>query len=455
MSMNAIPLSQLANQVKAALSASFTEPIWIVAEIQEFNVNRTGHCYMELVEKDTDSDKLLAKIKATIWAYTFRMLRPYFESTTGYSFGAGLKLMFKANVVFHELYGFSLNITDVDPNYTLGDISRRRQEVISQLQADGVMELNKEFELSEVPQRIAIISSPTAAGYGDFYDQLHNNDHGFVFYTALFSATMQGDSTETSIIQALEKIYEYEEYFDVVVIIRGGGSKSDLAAFDTYDLAFNIAQFPLPVLAGIGHERDQSVVDLVAFQSLKTPTAVAEFLIDKIHQIASEINTLHNDLHNSASEYVGTQKSIVERLSSKLAPLVQVRLSEEKVRVGHLEQNLRHATERFLSLKKNIILQSSKELQHNVYKALHKELEHIRQLEYRIKSSSLACVRNNKNRVELLSNSLRHLDPHSLLDRGFSVTYLDGKPLSSTENLKKGRIIVTHLSDGEIRSEVL
>ena len=269
-------------------------PIWVKAEISEMTVNRSGHCYLDLIETEPGTDTVIARCRATIWSYTFRMLKPYFETTSGQAFSEGLKVLLQAKVEYHEVFGFSLNIRDIDPVYTLGDLARQRREIIRKLQDDGVFEMNKELELPVVTQRIAIISSPTAAGLQDFLDQLHNNLHQFVFYTKLFPAVMQGNEAPRSIMNALDLIFEYEEMFDAVVIIRGGGAQIDLACFDQYELAFNVAQFPLPVITGIGHDKDDTVIDMVAHTRMKTPTAVAEFLISGALQFSQQLNELKN-----------------------------------------------------------------------------------------------------------------------------------------------------------------
>ena len=275
-------LSDLQSEIREAIRSNFSRPRWVVAEISDLNENFSGHCYLDLVEKDEHSDNLLAKARATIWASAYRMLKPFFETTTGYELTAGIKIMVSATVEYHPVYGLSLNVKDIDPSYTLGDVERRRKEIISRLEKEGVLDMNRDTDLPLVPQKIAIISSKTAAGYEDFLEQLLNNGYGYKFYTKLFPAVMQGEKTESSIIQALEEIFEHESFFDLVVIIRGGGSKSDLASFDSYELAFHVSQFPLPVITGIGHEQDDTIVDLIAHTRLKTPTAVAEFLIDRL-----------------------------------------------------------------------------------------------------------------------------------------------------------------------------
>ena len=280
MSEKQLSLRQLTLLIKEVVNTSFSNPVWVKAEISELHENRNGHCYLELIEKDVQSHKIVAKLRAIIWDKTYCLLKPYFETATHAELKSGINVLVLVKVEFSEIYGVSLQIIDIDPTYTIGDLEQRRALVIQQLIADGVFEMNKGLAIPIVPQRIAIISSETAAGYEDFCNQLNQNRLGFKFNIKLFKAFMQGDLAENSIIEAMEKIPVQE--FDVLVITRGGGSKSDLVCFDGYDLANNVAQFPIPVIAAIGHERDTSVVDLVAHTRVKTPTAAAEFIIQQV-----------------------------------------------------------------------------------------------------------------------------------------------------------------------------
>lgn len=234
--------------------------IWIQAELSDVRSNTTGHCYLEFVQKDPRSNNLVAKARGMIWNNIYRLLKPYFEETTGQLFTSGIKVLVKVTVQFHELYGYSLTVLDIDPAYTLGDMARRRREILLQLEEEGVLTLNKELEIPVLPQRIAVVSSATAAGYGDFCHQLQHNSGGFFFYTELFPALMQGNQVEESVLAALDRINARINEFDVVVIIRGGGATSDLSGFDTYLLAAACAQFPLPIITGIGHEREDTVL---------------------------------------------------------------------------------------------------------------------------------------------------------------------------------------------------
>lgn len=261
---NPITLLELNNLVKLTLKERFQESVWVTAEIVSVQENRSGHCYLELADKRDNEQSVVATARGTVWAFTYRMLKPYFQTTTGRGLEKGMKVLLQVEVVFHEIYGYSLNIKDIDPTFTMGDLERKKREIIEQLKKEGIMEMNKGLELAVLPKTIAVISSPTAAGLGDFINQLESNSYGYKFHIKLFPALMQGDKATDSIVAALDRIYAYEDIFDVVVLIRGGGGQTDLGCFDTYDIAANIAQFPLPVIAGIGHERDETIADMVA-----------------------------------------------------------------------------------------------------------------------------------------------------------------------------------------------
>lgn len=307
--MSSISLLELNLRVKEWVKNSLSIPLWVHAEINEIHENTSGICYLELVEKGAD-EFIVAKQKAIIWASNYRMLKPYFESVTQISLQEGIKISVLCRVEFHELYGMSLVITDIDPAYTLGDVALRKQIIIERLMADGVWDMNKELPLPKVPQRIAIISSATAAGYGDFLHQLKNNKYGYGFSVQLFSAIMQGNQVETSVVAAFDEIYESIGQYDVVVLIRGGGATSDLASFDSYKLASHLAQFPLPVICGIGHQRDNTILDMIANKRVNTPTAAADFLIERVHSFELEIDDLLQQIIN-----IGSEKINLERLS--------------------------------------------------------------------------------------------------------------------------------------------
>ena len=408
--MNSISLSELTDQIQQTIRLSFETPIWIRAEISELRENQGGHCYLELIEKDSDSDTLLAKTKATIWASTYRMLKPYFESSTGQTLRSGLNVLMAVSVEFHGVYGFSLNIRDIDPTFTIGEMATRRLQIIRQLEEDGIVDMNKQLPFPEIPQRLAIISSLTAAGYGDFCDQLKNNSSHFAFYTKLFPAVMQGEQTESSIISALEKIYENIDLFDVVVIIRGGGATTDLACFDSYELALNCAQFPLPIIAGIGHQRDISILDMVAYTNLKTPTAVAEFLISCLQDAENQVVNIIADIQNLV-------KSNIEN-ESRFIVQTQMRIKQ---------------TLRSWVIQKTHSLDRQKN---------------------RLKSLLRMQLLKENNNLALLEKNIETHSPNFLLKHGYTITTLNGKRITSARQVKSGDKILTFVHDGEFGSEV-
>ena len=298
--MDSLSLLELNSLVRRSLEQCLPDEYWIQTELSDVRSNTTGHCYLEFVQKDPRSNNLVAKARGMIWNNIYRLLKPYFEESTGQLFTSGIKVLVKVTVQFHELYGYSLTVLDIDPAYTLGDMARRRREILLQLEEEGVLTLNKELEMPVLPQRVAVISSATAAGYGDFCHQLQHNPGGFYFYTELFPALMQGNQVEESVLAALDRINARINEFDVVVIIRGGGATSDLSGFDTYLLAAACAQFPLPIITGIGHERDDTVLDSVAHTRVKTPTAAAELLIHQVTEVAEHLEELSVRLQQGA-----------------------------------------------------------------------------------------------------------------------------------------------------------
>lgn len=324
---NPLTLYSLNNLVHEAVSVALPARYWVTGELSEVREAANGHCYIELVQRDEATGTLVAKARGTIWSRVYSLLRPYFLEQTGNHFAQGLKVLLQVSVNFHELYGYTLDVCDIEPAYTIGDMARKRQLVIKRLADEGVIGLNKELQFPLLPQRVAVISSYTAAGYGDFCDQLHNNAYGFVFYTKLFPAPMQGNGVEQGIIGALDCIARNSELWDVVVIIRGGGAVSELSCFDTYELANNCAQFPLPIVTGIGHRRDESVLDIVAHTSAKTPTAAAEFLVHAMLAQAQWIATVQQDVVDAVRNRMAGEKhrlqSLVQRLPVATALFMQ------------------------------------------------------------------------------------------------------------------------------------
>ena len=408
--MEALSLYDLNALVRRSLEQCLPDEYWVQAELSDVRTNSTGHCYLEFIQKDPRSNNLIAKARGTIWANVYRLLKPYFEESTGQAFVSGIKVLVQVTVSFHELYGYSLTVQDIDPTYTLGDMARRRREILKQLEEEGVLTLNKELEMPVLPQRIAVVSSPTAAGYGDFCHQLKNNSRGFFFHTELFPALMQGDRVEESVLSALDAILNRQEDFDAVVIIRGGGATSDLSGFDTYLLAAACAQFPLPIITGIGHERDDTVLDSVAHTRVKTPTAAAEYLINCMDLAADELEVLISQLHES----------------------VRSRLTEEHRKLISYRNRIPSAVVRRVSDAKLALLTTRKDISLAVQTLLSRQ----------------------RHRLELLQQRLADASPEKMLARGYSITLKDGKVVKNGDVLQLNDQIVTRLYQGEIVSIV-
>ena len=321
--------------VRKVVETELDQEYWVEAELSECRENR-GHCFMELIQKDEHSNTPIARASAKCWQSTWSMLGPYFERTTGQPLHAGLKVRLLVYPQFHEAFGFSWIITDIDPTFTMGDMARRRQEIIRQLKDEGIFELQKELHLPLFCMNIAVISSETAAGYGDFVNQLA--DSPYAFRTQLFPAIMQGEQVEQSIIDALNRIYGETDSFDCVVIIRGGGATADMSGFDALALAENVAQYPLPIITGIGHDRDECILDMVSHIRVKTPTAAAQFLISHLDATAQRIDTCAERIHTFFSLLKSREEARIDKLSSYLTPLTAHLLERERHRLEMLEQ---------------------------------------------------------------------------------------------------------------------
>ena len=408
--MEALSLYDLNALVRRSIEQCLPDEFWVQAELSDVRTNSTGHCYLEFVQKDSRTNSLIAKARGTIWANVFRLLKPYFEEATGQAFVSGIKVLVQVTVSFHELYGYSLTVQDIDPTYTLGDMARRRREILKQLEEEGVLTLNKELAMPCLPQRIAVISSPTAAGYGDFCHQLKNNSGGFFFYTELFPALMQGDRVEESVLSALDRVNARMSEFDVVVIIRGGGATSDLSGFDTYLLAAACAQFPLPIITGIGHERDDTVLDSVAHTRVKTPTAAAEFLINAMSDAADELEMLASRLHEGVRNLLLQEQRKLSAYKNRIPTAVYHRISGAKIALLAVRKDVAQAV-----------------------------------------TSSLS---RHRHRLELLQQRLADASPERLLARGYSITLKDGKVVKNVGLLNEGDEITTRLQNGEVTSIV-
>lgn len=431
MEKQVLSLYELNGLVRRSIQACLPDEYWVQAELSDVRSNYSGHCYLELVQKDPKSNSLVAKARGMIWSNVFFRLKSYFEEETGQAFVSGIKVLVKVTVGFHELYGFSLTIIDIDPTYTLGDMARRRKEILNRLDAEGILTLNKELDFPELPQRIAVISSATAAGYGDFCNQLENNIYGFQFFTRLFPAVMQGDKVESSIIAALDAINAEIDNWDVVVIIRGGGATSDLSGFDTYDLAANCAQFPLPIITGIGHERDDTVLDMISHTRVKTPTAAAEFLIARFAEAAGRLEKCVSFLYERVPLLLRRQADLLDKWVARIPARVQMRLQDE-----HFVQ------ERFVT---------------RLDKALHTRLlneQHRLDLESRLQRVWSMYVVKEQHRLEMLAQQVKSASPDLLLKKGYSITLKNGKAVTDTSVLEEGDELVTRVANGTFRSKV-
>ncbi|MEZ5105065.1 MAG: exodeoxyribonuclease VII large subunit [Draconibacterium sp.] len=469
-----ITLSELNELIKDALLDAFPSSVWVVAEISELKENRNGHCYLELVEKK--EDEIIARSRATIWSYTYRMLKPYFETTTGQLFTQGIKIMVQVSVEFHSAFGLSLNIRDIDPVYTVGDMALQRKEIVSRLQAEGVFDMNRELELPLVPQKIAVISSATAAGYQDFMNQLESNEFGFRFYVKLFQATMQGLETVPSVIRALEKVYQYEDFFDAVVIIRGGGATADLSSFDNYELAFHITQFPLPVITGIGHEKDDTIIDLVAHTRLKTPTAVAEFLINGMERFYGRLTEMEHEIVTLAQNVIDTQQKKLERIAGNLNYSVSQFIHDKNRQLtktgNEIRQNvksfsykksyefiqLKHDLSSVVTLKftetKNELGQKQRIFKRVVGEVLLKEKAALAQVKNVVTSNAKQMLFREFEKIRYSRNAVRLLNPENVLKRGYTLTLKDGVIIKSVDKIDVKDEIETRFSDGKIKSKI-
>lgn len=450
MEASVISLYELNNLVRGVLSDILTERFWMRAETSDVRINQNGHCYLEFIEKDADNRNIIAKARGSIWSNVFRLLRAYFESETGQSFTSGLKVLVQVSVEFHELYGYSLNVHNIDPSYTLGDQARRRAAILRQLEEEGVIDLNKELELPPVANRIAVISSPTAAGYEDFCNQLDNNADGFVFYTHLFPAIMQGERTEASIIEALDRIYEHTDKFDAVAIIRGGGASSELSSFDSYLLAANCAQFSLPIITGIGHERDDTVVDVVAHTRAKTPTAVAEFLIKRMQHTANGLFDMQESVVSSAKEMLSGELAFLESLFTRFSYITKDMTRDRMNLLNSYSDKMKSAAKICLVDSTTVLEMLSKDFSFALRDKTKEKKHTLSIYSDKLKSFSLEQIREQKHILAGKEQYLKLVSPETILKKGYSLTLNGSRIVKSKDEVKKGDRLSTRFHDGEI-----
>lgn len=431
MDRHALTLFELNSLVNNVIDTAFDHAFWVEAELSEAREVK-GHCYMELIQKDIFSATPVARASAKCWKSTWTRLRPKFECATGQQLHAGMKVMLLVTANFHEAYGFSWIVQDIDPTYTLGDMARKRLEIIRQLKEEGVFDLQKELTIPMFAQRVAVISSESAAGYGDFCRQLLDNDYGFAFSIRLFPATMQGEQVEATVINALNDIYNNVDDFDVVVIIRGGGATADMSGFDTLALAENVANFPLPIITGIGHDRDESVLDMVSNTRVKTPTAAAAFLVDNLAGLWSHIDSMRERVATTLRRRMETEQERLGRISGRVPILFSLVKERQEAKLTRLMTDI------------------SGTIRERLQRAMH-EIDVI--------DNNIAPLVERKltlegNRIDRLALRAEALDPQLLLKRGYSITLFNGKAVHDPATLKEGDVIETRVEKGSIVSTI-
>ena len=432
MAVSFIMLSQLQQAIRQTLCGAFTAPVWITAEIGEMKVNaRSGHCYMQLVEKGGRNGVPQAQASAVIWAGQYGMLSSFFRGATGRNLEVGMQVLLQVQVSYHELYGLSLRVTDIDPLYTLGDLERQRQETIARLKEDGVFDLNGSLELPLVPQRIAVVSSAQAAGYRDFMKELGGSP--YCFRTELFDAVMQGHGAEASIIDALGRIAARMDEFDVVVVIRGGGSQSDLSFLNSYLISYHIAQFPLPVIAGLGHDKDQSVVDMVAARSLKTPTAAAAFLVDRLADFDASLASLGQAIGNRAVQVLEQHRKEVMLVGT----LLRERVAAVRMRAGWRLQS------------------AGETMRAQIRRLMRDGVMRLDAASVQLRERTERIFAAERLRLEQAGRLVGIADPQRILARGFAVVRRGGHALTDASAVRKGERLEVTLQKGKLIVEVI
>ncbi len=431
MERHSLTLFELNSLVREVIESTLDHAYWVEAELSELREVR-GHCYMELVQKDLRSATPVARASAKCWKTTWMRLQPRFERATRQPLRAGMKVLLLVVAQFHEQYGFSWIVQDIDPTYTLGDMARKRQEIIQQLKAEGVFDMQKQLALPMFAQHIAVISAENAAGYGDFCNQLADNDYGLYFRTELFPAVMQGEQVEQSVIRALDNICQRMDEFHCVVIIRGGGATADMSGFDTLALAENVAQFPLPIITGIGHDRDESILDMVSCVRVKTPTAAAAFLIDHLAAVLAHVEGLQERILSHVTTRMERELHRLNRCAERIPILFS------NVRTGQ-EMRMQRITARMQRFAAQRLIQ---------------EAQRLDRWALRLPDLARHRLKDETTRLEKLEIKLDSLNPELLLKRGYSITTFKGRVLRDASHLKPGDEIETRLEKGRVKSVV-
>lgn len=401
-------LLELNHMVRETIEQQMDGKYWVEAELSD--LHDRNHCYMDLVENDPFGPTPLAKARAVCWANRWTALRSKFERQTQQQLRPGIKVRMMVTPTFHEAYGFAYQVSDIDPDYTLGDIVRKRMEIIRQLKEAGIFDLQRELALPRFAQRIAVVSSAQAAGYGDFCHQIDDNSYGLSFSHELFAAIMQGEQVEQSVIAALDRINARIDEFDVVVIIRGGGATTDMSGFDTLALAENVANFPLPIITGIGHDRDECILDMVSYMRVKTPTAAAAFLIDHLSEVYTALVSARERISRIAERHLAYEKMRLKQLADRIPTLFALTRERQTKRIDALA--------------------------------------------HRLDSAATQRLERERHRLQLVGQRAQAQDPIHILRRGYSITLHNGHALRSGDDLADGDIIETRLEQGTLKSEI-
>ena len=423
-------LRELQLAVRERLTEAFPLPVWVAAEISEMKVNYSGHCYLELVEKGGTNGVPAAKASAVIWRSHYGPIATYFASKTGEQLAVGMKVLVRVTISYHELYGLSFQIQDIDPTYTLGDWEQQRQQTITRLREEGVWDMNRELGVPRVPQRVAIVSSANAAGYQDFCKEIARSPYRIEL--TLFEAFMQGHAAEDSIIEALESVAERADEFDIVALIRGGGSQSDLACFNSYRLCAHVAQFPLPIVTGIGHDKDESVADMVAAQRLKTPTAVAAWIGEQMAEFDGSLDALAQAIERHAIEILSTERQRLERNAAMIATQAAAATRRIELTLERYRSELRRVSEQLLSDQRNRVARADENLS--------------RATEY--------FVRSERERLGALEQAVAARDPQNIMALGFAVVSLGGHALNDASQTAIGQQVSIRLAKGELKAKI-
>ena len=404
---------------------------WVIAETSDLRLNRSGHCYTELIEKD-DQGTTIAKVGAAIWASNYGNLYHKFLKATGQVLTTGMKVLVNVTATFHRLYGIKVIINDIDPSYTMGDMERQRQEIINRLKEAGVFEMNKQLPWPDVPQRVAIVSAAGAAGYGDFMNQLGHNPYGLQFYACLFPAVMQGAQTVPTVLAALDRINRHIDLFDCVVIIRGGGATSELNSFDNYDLANEVAQFPIPVIVGIGHERDVTVLDYVAAMSVKTPTAAAEWLIQRGTNALAHLDELQDAVVNAVRDTVAEAREHLAYFTSLIPAVARGIIDTNRIKLDNYTRNIPFAANNLIANQQTRLERALERIADAVKTAMHRE----------------------QQRLQALDEKATLLSPVNTLQRGYVLVRKDGKCATAADQLHPGDQVTMQFADGAANATV-